>query len=180
MCKPINILLGLLLALMLSVWIFKSTAYALVFAPQIPEVQISFTRPIWQWRGAPDWKNERLKQIQEILYTQNFSNKEIKALVLMGIQESGLNFNALGDTGCSEGIWQRNRCVHGANPYNFNTVEGNVSYISKRMKYFFDTYSHDLAIVAHNCPSCAQSNYINSYLNEVMRHEKNIYELGNT
>jgi hypothetical protein len=147
---------------------------------EVPEISFKDYLPefkILQWNNAPEWKNERLKQIQIDLYANGFNQEEVKALVMMAIQESGLNFHTKGDSGCSEGIWQRNKCVHGKNPYNFDTVEGNIAYITPRMRTFFNKYNIDRAIIAHNSSRKAANNEFSKYLWEVKRHEVNLYSI---
>lgn len=66
------------------------------------------------WKGAPAYKNDRLRAYQQMLAERGITNKDhVKLLVAQLIQEAGsLSETTIGDGGCSVGILQYNACVH--------------------------------------------------------------------
>lgn len=159
--------------------------HPLRFALNLPSRKITLPRPpyeipavaavmtmldgdmIWQWDGAPEYKNERLAYYQRLLQDRGITSKiYLQILTAQLIQENGsLSESVHGDNGCSVGIVQYNACVH--NNQNAQAflrdhpewkdwkyqMQEMAEMVSKRIVAYHGNIR--LVVIAHNCPACA-------------------------
>lgn len=121
---------------------------------------------IWEWVGAPAWKNDFLKRIQIKFYEEGYLPEEVRLIVQQTIQESGVNLRAENKNGSehSFGLWQLNKYAL-QKPENFLHKNDDIAFYSQ-LGWYIDRINHfksqnrpsfECVIVAHNKPSSIKS-----------------------
>lgn len=159
--------------------VFFPPAYAegFHFRPRIPEGYMLSIAPVWKWSGAEGYKQDILARYQSLLRKRGITNeRQLKLLTAQLLQENGaLDPLRHGDSGCSVGIPQRFVCQFGYSAKRFikkypewESAEFQLTWMADHMKMNIEKYK-DIrwAILAHNCPKCANAKWDNGYLKKV-------------
>lgn len=153
----------------LSVLFFRYDKVPLRPVPPLITQVMAKEEPLWEWTGAPPYKNERLAYYQNLLIQKGIINQDhLRNLTAQIIQENGsLNEFSIGDNGCSWGIPQRNVCNFGYTAKEFSNKypiwkdwRFQLQWMADEAKKHYDLYNGDIfrAVVAHNSPSAAKKN----------------------
>ena len=94
-----------------------------------------------------DWKHEIANEAANKAVKANI---EPKYLIAAMVLESGINPSSVGDSGCSLGVLQLNRCVH---KKTLSTSEQIDLWLANFSKYYEKTGSWEAAVIAWNAPA---------------------------
>jgi hypothetical protein len=142
----------------------------------------------WEWQGAEDYKNVRLRYYQDLLRAEGITNTEhLRNLTAQLLQENGsLDPVVMGDWTnnsyyCSLGIPQINMCVHhgmdaatwlARNP-EWKDWKLQMEIMTEWTVGRYEKYDKDIfqTVLGHNCPSCASAGWDNGYWKNVQNKE---------
>lgn len=123
-------------------------------------------RKVYTWKGAPEYKVERMAYYQQLLEDRGITDrKHLKLLVANLIVENGaLDEMTDGDSGCSVGIPMKNVCQFGYSAKSFrkkypewNDWRFQLEWMADHTLKSYQKFDSDvrLAIISHNSPAAA-------------------------
>lgn len=142
----------------------------LSFKPKLPKkpIGVGFLMKTWHWPGEPAYKQERINFYADLLRERGIEEEDIKMLVANLIVESGaMNEKAIGDSGCSVGIPQRNVCQFGYTAKAFvkkypvwNDWRHQLTWMADHTAASYKKFKGDVfrTVVYHNSPRAALKN----------------------
>jgi len=143
---------------------------------------------IFQWHNAPEWKNNFLKRVQIRFYSEGYAPEQVKLIVAMTIQESGVNLRAHNPVNeDSFGLWQLNRRwlkkpVDFLHPNDDIAFQTQLDWFVNRINYYNNQGrpSFECVVKAHNTPysdsSWEHNKCVSSkYFKDVARHLNSLY-----